>query len=194
MLIILFLNLSRGLTTQNTLSNYNKIEAKVEYTLKFPTFGASIFQLHAGWIDSPIPYGLNFNGRGSREIATVAHNSFETMRYNEFVNNQFIALYYTHNFGFLNFIRWKNFRPKVHIAFNAGFGKLNNQELHQDIEVNDFRKGYFETGFLIKELVQLKVSLIKISFGIGLYQRFGAYSNPEPWGNQTIKIATGFKF
>lgn len=190
---IVFFNLSRSFTTNNNLSDYTKLETKIEYTLRLPTLGASIFQLHAGYIDQPVPYGLNFNGKGSREIATVAHNSFETMKYNEFVNNKFIALYYTHDFGYLNFIKWKKFRPKVHVAFNGGFGEINNKNLHKGIEIKDFRKGYFEAGFLVKELAVISLPLVKVSFGIGLYQRIGAYTSSDPWGNQTIKIATGFK-
>ncbi len=190
---IFFLHFNHGKALQSSIDDFFKVESKIEYSLQFPTFGTSLFQLHAGKNYNQTPYVLNFNGKGSREIATVAHNSFETMKYNEFTNDQFLTLYSTHNFGYLNFLRWKNFRPKAHIAFNMGYGKLKNSFSHQKINVQDFSKGYYEVGFLIKELVQIKAAVLKINFGIGIYQRIGNYAYAKTIDNTVLKIALGFK-
>ena len=174
--------------------SYNKFNFKTEYKVRIGTLGTSLFQLTAGYIDRPVPYFLVYNGKGAEEVLNVTHNSFETMKFNEFLSNRFVALYYTHNFGYFNFLKFRSFRPKIHVALNVGFGGLDNPELQQDIQFSTLRRGYYETGFLVKELITFKLPLIKLAAGIGFYYRFGPNALEQTFDNLVTKAAVGIAF
>ena len=192
---VFYINYTKGINGfSNDNFTYSKINAKAEFSYRFIVAGESLIQLNYGYINGELPYYKLYNGKGSRDISTVAHNSFETMRYNEFLSDQFITLFYTHDFGNINFLKNKNFKPRAHIAFNAGWGSLRNRDNHEGINFNTMEKGYYEIGGLIKNLLQIKITVMKIGFGIGYYHRLGPYARDQEWDNAVLKVATTFGF
>ena len=172
--------------------DFQKIDIKAEHTIPIVGWGKSIFQLIGGVATGQLPYSRLYVGEGSRGIKTVTHNNFETMDYNEFLSDQYIYLFYSHNFGFINFISRKNFRPSVEAGINLGIGSLKSPENHQNIHFKTLEKGFAEAGFLINDLFVVRPAGIKAGFGIGFYNRFGPNRLSSFTNNSVIKIATNF--
>ena len=49
-----------------------------------------------------------------------------------------------------------------------------------------------EAGFLINNILTVNIIAIKAGFGMGIYYRFGAFSNDTFIGNTFFKISTTF--
>ncbi len=188
---VLWFNYSRGL--DDVLDggyDYNKFELQLRKSFFIKYLGKSSFVVRAGYIDSEVPYSKLFNGNGSyRSFTLFAPNSFATMRMNEFVSSRYAALYFTHNFGKL-LLRTNGFEPEFLIATNIGWGDLDGQLLsnHKGVSVNTMDKGYYESGLLINNLLDLKM----YNLGLGAFYRYGPYSFDETMDNFAFKISIVF--
>jgi hypothetical protein len=168
--------------------DYNKLDLKVEKSFFFKYLGKTSFMLKAGYVDRAIPATELFNGNGSYRFFTIyAPNSFGTMRMNEFLSDRYAALYFTHDFGKL-LKRWKKFQPEFAITTNAAFGWLKYDENHLGINYKTLDKGYYESGFLINNLLNLQV----YSLGVGASYRWGPYSYPMFKDNVAVKVSITF--
>jgi hypothetical protein len=152
--------------------NYNRYDLKIIHSVYIKYLGKSSITVNAGFIDNDVPYTDLFNAMSSfRQFTIYVPNSFATMRMNEFVSDQYVSIFYTHDFGSLLY-RSKKFEPRIAIATNAGFGSLRHPEKHTLINVNTMEKGFFESGLLLNNLLKLPM----YSIGLGAYYRYGAYA------------------
>lgn len=174
----------------NSDYDYNRIDLKVEKSFYTKYLGETSLVLKAGYVDRSIPAPNLFNGNGSyRFLSIFAQNSFATMRMNEFLSDRYVALYFTHNFGkLLSFS--KKFQPEFVIATNVGFGSLAYTDKHYDLAYKTMEKGYYESGFLLNNLVNLYL----YNIGVGFFYRYGPYSLDLPEHNLAIKISVVFPF
>ncbi|MDX9907611.1 MAG: DUF5686 family protein [Bacteroidales bacterium] len=167
---------------------YNRLDAKIEKSFYTKYIGKTSLLLRAGYIDRGIPATDLFNGNGSYRFLTIfADNSFGTMRMNEFLSDRYAALYFTHNFGKL-LKRWEKFQPEFVITTNAAFGWLKHNDNHLGINYKTMERGYYESGFLVNNLLNLQV----YSLGIGASYRWGPYSYPLFKDNIALKISLVF--
>ncbi len=167
---------------------YNRIDAKLEKSFYTKYLGTTGFVLKGGFIDRAIPATDLYNGNGSYRFFTIfAANSFATMRMNEFLSDRYVALYFTHNFGKL-LKRWEKFQPEFLISTNATFGWLKYDENHMGMNYKTMEKGYYESGFLINNLYNLRI----YSLGIGAFYRWGPYSYPLFKDNIALKVSVTF--
>lgn len=167
---------------------FNRIDMKVEKSFYTKYIGKTSFMLKGGFIDKAIPATDLFNGNGSYRFFTIfAPNSFATMRMNEFISDRYLALYFSHNFGKL-LKRWKKFEPEFLISTNATFGWLRYDENHLNINYKTLEKGYYESGFLINNLLNLRI----YSLGVGAYYRWGPYSYSRFEDNIALKVSVSF--
>jgi hypothetical protein len=168
--------------------DYNKVDVKLEKSFYTKYLGKTSFVLKGGFVDRAIPATDLYNGNGSYRFFTIfAPNSFAAMRMNEFLSDRYVALYFTHNFGKL-LKRWKKFEPEVLISTNATFGWLKYNENHLNINYKTLEKGYYESGFLINNLLNLRI----YSLGVGAYYRWGPYSYPRFEDNVALKVSITF--
>jgi hypothetical protein len=168
--------------------DYNKVDIKLEKSFYTKYLGKTSFMFKGGFVDRAIPATDLYYGNGSYRFFTIfAPNSFAAMRMNEFLSDRYVALYFTHNFGKL-LKRWKKFEPELLISTNATFGWLNYNENHLNINYKTLDKGYYESGFLINNLLNLRI----YSLGIGAYYRWGPYSYPRFEDNIALKISITF--
>ena len=93
----------------------------------------------------------------------------------------------------MNFLEYKNFRPRFEISLNMGVGSLNNTSSHNNITYQTMEKGYFEVGAMANNLIVINVSPVKMGFGIGFFHRIGAYRLDTFSDNTFFKLATTFK-
>ena len=190
---VLWIELTRGITGLNGDFEYRKLYSKVEYKYSIPRYGTLGVQVSAGKVWGNLPYGRLYNGKGSLGVRTVAHNSFETMSYNEFLSSQYLTFFLSHDFGYMNFLEYKNFRPRFEVALNMGFGSLNNDSEHNSITYKTMEKGYFEIGAMANNLISINISPVKMGFGVGFFHRIGAYRLDGFSDNTFFKLATTFK-
>jgi len=173
--------------------DYNRVDLKVRKTFKLKYFGDFSFQLNAGYVDQPIPACNLYNGHGSYRLITLyAPNSFATMRMNEFLSNRYVSLYLYHDFKYLLFKGKKWFHPEFALSQNIGFGWLEDRDRYT-YSIDNLREmnlGYYETGLLVNNLINLRVYTI----GIGAFYRWGPYSFDKIGDNFAYKISLIFPF
>jgi hypothetical protein len=168
--------------------DYNKVDVKLEKSFYTKYLGKTSLAFKGGFVDKPIPATDLYNGNGSYRFFTIyAPNSFVAMRMNEFLSDRYVALYFTHNFGKL-LKRWKKFEPEFLISTNATFGWLKYNENHLNINYKTLDKGYYESGFLINNLLNLRI----YSLGVGAYYRWGPYSYSRFEDNVALKVSITF--
>ncbi len=170
--------------------DYNRYDVKIEKSFYTNYFGKTSLKLAAGYVDSDIPYTDLYNGNGAYRVFTLfAPNSFATMRMNEFLSNKYVAFFFTHDFGKLLY-QSKHFKPEFAVATNVGFGWLDFTKSNTNIEYNTMEKGYYESGILINNLLNLRI----YSLGIGGFYRYGPYGFKYGWDNVGAKFTLKFGF
>jgi hypothetical protein len=169
---------------------YNRYDVKIEKSFYIKYLGKTNLQFRAGYVDKPIPECNLFNGNESFRTFTIySPNSFATMRMNEFLSDRYIALYFSHNFGKL-LHRSEKFRPEFVMATHVGFGFLVNRENHFNLDYKTMEHGYYESGFLINNLLNLQV----YNLGVGVFYRYGPYGYTVIGKNLAYKISIIFPF
>lgn len=173
--------------------DYNKIDLKIRKTFNIKYLGKLTLQLNGGYVDQPIPATNLYYAPGSYRLITLfAPGSFATMRNNEFLSSKYLSLYIYHDFGYLLYKSKNWFHPEFAVSQNIGFGWLDHAERYQYISIAPriMDLGYYESGLLINNLVNLQ--LYKI--GVGAFYRWGPYSFDKVGDNFAYKISMIFPF
>jgi hypothetical protein len=69
-----------------------------------------------------------------------------------------------------------------------GWGWLENTADHQNINLQSFSEGYFETGLLLDNLLSVNF----FSYGFGIYYRLGSYAFDHYADNFAYKFSLRF--
>lgn len=173
--------------------NYNRFDLKIRKTFHIKYLGKFTFQFNAGYVDRPIPAtNLYYAPASYRLITLYSPNTFTTMRMNEFLSGKTLSLFLYHDFGYLLFKGKKWFHPEFAIAQNIGFGWLDHPEQYAYISIapKTMELGYYESGLLINNLVNLRVYTI----GIGAFYRWGPYGFKYAGDNFAYMISIIFPF
>lgn len=169
---------------------YDRIDLKVEKSFYVRYLGKSTFVLKGGYIRGDVPYCNLYNGNGSyRDFTIFAPQSFATMRMNEFLSDRYVSLYWEHNFGKL-IVRKEKFSPEFVVLTNVGYGWLEDPGSHYNVEYKTMENGYFESGFLVNNLLDLGV----YSIGVGAFYRYGPQSYASFIDNAAFKFSIVFPF
>ncbi|MFA5420026.1 MAG: DUF5686 family protein [Bacteroidales bacterium] len=188
---VVWLNYTRGLKDiANSNFGFNRLDLKVEYTHKTKYYGETTYKLTAGIIDGQLPISNLYNAVGTyRMVALLAPGSFGTMRTNEFFSDRYVALFLNHSFGQLLFKTGK-FKPEINLVTNIAFGTMSHQQNHHNIAFKTLDKGYYESGIVIRKLLNLQV----YDLGIGVLYRYGYYSFENTQDNLAFKISLYYAF
>ncbi|MBS1652363.1 MAG: carboxypeptidase-like regulatory domain-containing protein [Bacteroidetes bacterium] len=192
---LLYVNFAQGLT--NTVYgyagqfSYQKIDLKINHTIRFKVKGYLNYQLQAGKIFGNLPYSFQYNNRGSRidNYYVSAEKSFETMYLNEFTSTQYAACFVSLNSGKIIKPN-KYFNPEIELLHNYGIGSLQNQNQLTNIALFDISKGFTETGIRIKSILKNNFS----HYGIGVFYRYGNYALPNQANNIVVKLVLSSSF
>ena len=145
----------------------------------------------AGIIFGELPASNLYDGNGTyRDFALYAPFSFGTMRTNEFLSDKYVSLFLSHNFGKLLFKEGKLFNPQFMLVTNIAFGSLDHPENHHNFDFNTLEKGYYESGILIRKMLDFSV----YDIGIGVLYRYGPYGFDEVSKNFAYKISLFYGF
>lgn len=183
-------NIIRGIPWYKGNFSYTKFEAAIAHNFFIKMVGTSHAKVVGGYAQGDIPYFNLYNGNGGygNKLSLYADNSFSTMRLGEFYADRFISLYYRHNFGSLLF-RGKKFKPQISFLNNMGWGWLNDKKKHKNIDLKSYSKGYYETGLLIDNVINLNF----LSYGMGVFYRYGPYSFKKTAANFAYKFSFRFQ-
>lgn len=187
---VLWVNYKQGFKAWDGNLEYQKFEARLSKVFTTKTFGKTAITLVSGKASRSLPIGLLYNGHGNYSgFSLDAENAFGTMRMNEFYSSEFVSGYFRQNFESLLFRKGK-FKPEINVAFNAGYGKMQNPLFHQGIVYKTMEKGYYETGLILGKLLNQKL----FGYGFAVYYRLGPYSFSKISDNFAYKVALTFNF
>jgi hypothetical protein len=173
--------------------DYDRFDLKIRKTFNLKYIGKFTIQLNGGYVDQPVPAtNLYYTPASYRLITLYAPNSFGTMRNNEFLSSKYASVYLYQDFGYLLFKGKKWFHPEFALSQNIGFGWLDHPQDYAYISIDPkvMNLGYYESGLLINNLVNLKI----YSIGIGAFYRWGPYSFDNAGDNFAYKISMIFPF
>jgi hypothetical protein len=168
-----------------------RVDAMVEKTFKVRLLGDLSLQLMGGVADAeaPMPFLYNMRGIYSKNFPVAGSNVFETMYPDEFLADRYVSFHLKHSFGAL-LVRTKHFRPRPAIVSSLAFGDLSHPEDHQGLDFTPLRKGFYESGVMVDNLLRFGFS----SFGVGFYYRYGPYAFPDQGDNFVVKATAGYAF
>jgi len=188
---ILWLNFTQGLKgTFKGDYKFSRFDLKVDFTHNFKYLGESSLLANAGLIIGQLPISNLYSGIGSYSMFTIyAPGSFGTMRPNEFYSDSYFSLFLTHNFKNLLF-SFGNYKPELMLITNIAFGSLSDPGNHYQIKFNTLEKGYYESGIVIRKLLNLQI----YDLGAGVLYRYGPYGFNTPADNFAYKISLYYAF
>lgn len=111
--------------------NYDKFSLNISQTLKMGLLGRGKYSLTGGYIPSSVPYPILENHLGNGTLL-YNQNSYNLMRFFEFVSDRYAGLQYSHNFEGLLFnsiplIRHLNWR--LVSTTNVLFGSISDKNI-----------------------------------------------------------------
>jgi hypothetical protein len=156
----LFLNVTKGLDTQlGGDFDYWKLNIRLNSDIQLNRQADLNIVLDGGVMNKDQPYQIMYGGPGTEFKLTgiIINNTFQTMKLYGFFTDRYVHSFIDYNFGNVIF-RKSKFKPELALALNLGWGKIKGRkEIHEGIEVNDYPKGYFETGVLLNNLLRWKI-------------------------------------
>lgn len=76
-------------------------------------------------------------------------------------------------------------KPRLVLIHNMGWGALNNSRAHVNVPVRTMEKGYYESGIVIKDMLNTKI----VKLGLGAFYRYGPYANARFKDNFALKLS-----
>ena len=192
---IISLNYTHGFKNVfNGNFDFNRIEANIQQAIHWRLIGKTRFELHGGYVVEDIPYSLLFSPASTflsgknMNLTINSFTSFATMRRNEFVNDQYLALFFSHDFKHLfgkpsvKVRKFIDFQPAI--LTNIGWGTLRKPENHSGVEVSDMHLGYFESGVMFRKLLLGRLD-------VGCMYRYGHYGFDTFADNFVVLLGVG---
>jgi hypothetical protein len=185
-----YLTIIQGLSIFGGGYHYTKLEVKGKFDLPFSKIGTTTIMVRGGMMTQDAPIIELFNGYGSfaGSFSLSAPYSFATMQLNEFSAANYTAIHLRHDFSTWLFPLTSLKQPAFIFAQNISFGRLDDQFLAQ-YNLKDYRKGFYEAGFEVNNLLRMDY----LSWGVGIYYRYGPYQFSSPHNNFAYKFGFFFK-
>jgi len=175
----------------NSDYSYSRVELRLEDDFKIKNVGVSKIRIDAGYIDQSVPYDLQFTGEGSLapKRPFITPNYFQTIAPYEFQSDQYVNVFFTHNFGSL-LLNSKKFKPQILIHQNIGWGTLSNANQHHLVDFKTKEKGFYEAGLQLNNLLRINyLNVGYIGIGVGAYYRYGPYAFSDYLNNAAFKVS-----
>ncbi len=196
---IIFLQYTRGIAgALDSEFDYDKIDLRLEHRKKTLRLGESSLQIQGGTVFQDLPYSKMYVGTANgivsnvfwkRSFSLADRNSFETMRFNEFLSDTYGHIMFRQDFKSLLFRR-EEFAPHIELVARALWGTLRSPEKHYGLNSKSPDKGYYEAGLELNKLYSENL----LSIGLGFYYRMGPYTLPTFQENFALKITSKYSF
>lgn len=175
---------------------FNKLSAGIEKTFSVKNFGRTNVVIEGGAVEGIVPYPYLFQGNGSftKDGYLFVQHTFQTMGLYEFLSDDYVNLFLSHNFGSLLF-KTEKFRPEILIFTNVGYGTLRDSTRHRDLDFKTMEKGYYESGLMINNIIRANYfNVCYLGLGGGAFMRYGAYAYPKWEDNMAYKLSLTVTF
>ena len=170
--------------------SYHRFDLRVSDRMSTKYHGDFLWSLSAGIVTGHTPATELFAANGTYRIFTLyAPNSFGTMRTSEFLSDKYAALYLTWDFRDL-LVHIRNWKPRLMLLTNIAVGNLSRPADHLNFDFSTLSKGYYESGFVIRQLIPLGLT----DLGFGILYRYGPYSLPQTKDNFAYKFSIYYSF
>lgn len=174
----------------NSGFNFSKFDFRILHTINTNYTGNLTWMLSGGITNGTAPANELYAANGTyATISIYAPYTFGTMRANEFLSDRYVSLFLTWDFKdlLLTFGKWK---PQLLLLTNLSFGTLKHPEKHANYSFKIMDKGYYESGLVIRKLLNMQV----YDLGIGVMYRYGPYHLPKVGNNFAYKISLFYAF
>lgn len=190
---------ARGLDQWNGDFNYDRLIVQGDYRRLSRGYGETFVSLRAAKTWGTVPYTKLFTPQANyrnvdnfldANLGSIAdRNSFETMRFNEFLADEIITFMWRQDFR-SSLFRYRNFSPHIEIVNRLAWGNLSNGGAHDFIGSKSLEKPFFESGIELNRLYNPNF----MGLGVGVYYRYGANQLPELMDNFAFKLSSKFSF
>ena len=166
--------------------DFTQINVRILHKIKRLRKATTTFMLEGGAVfgDAPLTHLYNSTPNYThknpwiKRVTFAGKNSFETMGYNEFISDRYVALHFKHD---LKPIKITNkFRPQFTFVTRAAIGAIENKQFHTGINFKSLNDGYFESGLELNRLFK--------GFGASTFYRYGPNQNAKVSDNLAVKL------
>ncbi len=169
---------------------FNRLDLRISHTLSTKYGGDFRWTAQGGIVTGKTPATELFTATGTyRPFTLYSPNSFGTMRTSEFLSDKYAALYLTWDFRDL-LVHIRNWKPRLMLLTNMAVGNLSHPADHLNYNFNTLSKGYYESGFVIRQLLPLGLT----DLGCGILYRYGPYRLPATKDNFAYKFSIYYSF
>ncbi len=174
--------------------SYTRLDALAMLQWKHRRLGRTRLTINGGWIDGVAPFNRLYYGRGANETGYWVDHYFQTMGINEFIVDQYAAVFWQQNVGSIFYdSRWS--KPELILSHAMAVGRFQQRSAHQLETSRSFDEGYFESGIGLHNVLRMNYADVAyIGFGGGLFYRYGPYQFARAWDNLTAKLSLTFSF
>jgi hypothetical protein len=181
----LFLNVTKGWNTEYGGDfDYWKISSRLKSNFRVKRKGEINLVLDGGIMTRDQPYQVNYGGPGTEFKLTgiIINNAFQTMKLYGFFADRYAHSFINYNLGNVFFTKSK-FKPELAFALNLGWGKISGRkDIHENIEVADYPKGFYEAGIMLNNLLRLRIyNFFYGGLGVGAFVGFGPEITNTPF-------------
>lgn len=175
---------------------FNKVSVGIEKTVTLKNLGKTNLLVEGGKLEGSVPYPYLFQGNGSftKDGYLFVRHTFQTMGLYEFLSDEYVNVFLSHNFGSLLF-KTEKFRPEILVFTNVGYGALRDSSHHRDLDFKTMEKGYYESGLMINNIIRANYfNVCYLGLGGGAFMRYGAYAYPKWEDNMAYKLSLTVTF
>ncbi len=172
--------------------DFFRADISADYKFRIRNLGHTHLRFSSGHVEGDAPYTDLYFGRAgynTKNISLVTPFAFETMRYNEFFGNSYGAVFMRHDFGSLLY-KHKKFKPQILLITNVFFSQISKPSLHRYYPLQAANKGFYESGIQVNNIYKINFA----GYGVGLFYRYGPYSNSQPLKNIIAKLSISAAF
>ncbi len=162
--------------------DYQKTEARYTQHFSLGRPGQVTTILQGGKIWGHLPYTMLFSNLGSYDMFSVGiPATFQTMRWYEFINDAYAALFLNYETGYV-IQKHKKYGLSLLFSQNTGIGALSSPQLQLGVPAKPMNKGYTEAGF------GLRFRTPRNNFSIMSFYRYGPEHLPNFGDNLSWRL------
>ncbi len=174
--------------------NYTRFDFTAKHQIKHRYGGKTNLFFTSGWLNGLAPYGKLYNGRGINTAYMYVDGYFQTMGLYEFTTTKYASVFLNHNFGNV-LLNKKLSKPELVIYQNMGIGQLENKDAHIGLSLQDFNKGFIESGLGLNNILRANyVNVAYWGFGGAVFYRYGPYQFAQPSDNLFWRLTVQLGF
>lgn len=168
-------------TITNNKSTYLQAVIAVNWKKHINRIGNEKFLVYAGknFSKNPLPLSKLFAGNGfmAEDRTIYTFGGMQTMLPYQFYSNEFVNLYWNHEFDFKLFnkkiYKGLSTSPTIGLGYNMLVGGLKDTAVHKLVNFSVPNKPYHEAGFLLNRLLKMKfMGMYYVSFNAGYFYHF----------------------